>query len=214
MMTTLYLIRHGEVQNPLNLTYGRVRYIDLTVRGKLQIHSLAESIKERSETPIAIFSSPLKRTVQSTEQILSVFPDTPVYYRDELKESDSTGYVGRPLDWARGLGNPYNKAYAKQFHYTIESEEIQVERMLKIVKEAVDTYAGSIVCLVSHGDPLAFLVDGLHHGGKHTTTIDILKKDTYLLRGEAWRVVLDDELKLIETERITPTVQDHSQTER
>lgn len=213
-MITFYLIRHGEVNNPLNITYGRVRDIELTIRGKLQIHSLAESIKEREESPTAIFSSPLKRTVESTEQILRVFPKTVVHYRDELKESDSTGYVGRPLDWARGLGNPYKKDYGEQFHYQLERESEQAERMIGVVKEAMQMYEHGVICLVSHGDPLAFLVDALHHNGKQTATIDELKKDTYLLRGEAWRVVLDKKLKVIESERVTPTVKDHSQAER
>ncbi len=213
-MITFYLIRHGEVNNPLNITYGRVRDIELTIRGKLQIHSLAESIKEREENPNAIFSSPLKRTVESTEQVLRVFPKTIVHYRDELKESDSIGYVGRPLDWARRLGNPYKKEFGEQFHYQLEPESKQAERMIKVVKEAMQMYKQGIICLVSHGDPLAFLVDALHHEGKQTATIDELKKDTYLLRGEAWRVVLEPNMKVIETERISPTVKDHSQAER
>lgn len=213
-MTTLYLIRHGEVDNPLNLTYGRVRDIDLTPRGKLQIHSLAELIRERGEIPDVIFSSPLKRTVQSTEEILGVFPNIPVEYRDDLMETESTNYVGRPLDWARGLGNPYNKEFMETYQYHVESEQHQVDRMMRVVNEALSGYKDGIICMVSHGDPLAFLVDAFHHSGKQSSTIEELKKDIYLLRGEAWRIVLDEEDTLVSTERISPTVPDHSQTER
>jgi broad specificity phosphatase PhoE len=155
----------------------------------------------------------LKRTRQSTDEVLHVFPNTPVLYRDDLMEMNSTNYVGRPLEWTRQLGNPYNSEFADRFHYSVELEQHQADRMIGIVREAIESFYNGIICIVSHGDPLAFLVDALHHSGKQTQTIDELKKDIYLLRGEAWRIILDETLRISESERISPTIKDHSQSE-
>ena len=66
-MTTIYLVRHGEYENPDYLFPGRSSGFPLSARGREQVCKLADYFVKK---PIAaLFSSPLLRTMQSAEII-------------------------------------------------------------------------------------------------------------------------------------------------
>ena len=67
--TELLLIRHAEAVHPEPVTALEIKDIDmpLTERGRMQANRLASRITARK--PTAIYSSPLKRTIQTAEPI-------------------------------------------------------------------------------------------------------------------------------------------------
>lgn len=209
--TILYLLRHGSVVNPFSLIYGRVRDVSLSENGKVQMKSIAVGIKKKKEKPVAMYVSSLIRTRQSAEQILSVFPHIETSYHDELRETDSHEYVGRPLLWSRNLKNPYLADFQKQYHYWLESEVQQIERIKKIMDPALALHKGNVIVVVSHGDPLAFYLDYLLHPNSPLRTIEQIKDELYLLRGEAWRVELSDD-QVVSHERLVASVRDSAAT--
>lgn len=64
-MTTIHLIRHGEVHNPDNILYARLPGRYLTARGHQQAEVVAGAMAQR---PIAaVYSSPMPRAVQTAD---------------------------------------------------------------------------------------------------------------------------------------------------
>lgn len=184
----LYIVRHGEVDNPDGKVYGRERDVPLSDAGTEQIRRLAQAVVSLGEVPQYAYVSPLRRTRETAAILAEVWGEIPLEYRDELLETDSRGYAGRPLVWARSLGDPYRKP-AKD--YEIEDPALIAERMRVVADEALGRGDLSVSVIVSHGDPIAFLVDALLHPGKPLRSIIALRNDTFLQKGQAWRIVCD-----------------------
>lgn len=93
-MTKIFLVRHGE--NPANLTkefsYKRIDY-DLNQKGLLQAAQTAECFGGRRID--GIYSSPLKRAIQTADQISKVL-GIPVSIVEELREIN-VGYLENEL---------------------------------------------------------------------------------------------------------------------
>jgi len=206
-LSTLYLIRHGSVVNPFEYTYGRVRNVPLSDVGKTQMEYLGKSIQQKGDSPSSIYVSSLRRTQESAEVLHSLFSEAVIYKKDELMESETKNYIGRPLSWLHTIDNPYDVQNQQQYGYTTETEESQKNRVITIIREALSMYSGHTICIVSHGDPLLFALEGLLHPGRPFRPISVLKKELYLLRGEAWRLVINDTLEVKEQERFTQEIQ-------
>lgn len=188
METVIYLIRHGDVDNPGNLTYGRERDVHLSETGERQITVLGKMILTAGDMPEAIITSPLTRTVE-TSKILARICSVSVIQKDsELLETDSKGFVGIPIDKVHTtMGDVYKN---NDGSFEIERPEVQADRMKRAFFRALDAYRGRTFLIVSHGDPLAFLCDSLVHPGKPLRPITELRNDLYLQRGTAWRTVV------------------------
>ena len=196
MNTTFFLIRHGEVDNPKKIVYGRTQ-IPLSEEGKLQIRNLATKLKEENIKPDVIFSSDLKRTVQSTKEILKVFPKTPIIYSKDLEEVDIGGLLGRLLSWQDSIGDIYNAKECQEMN--IERPESIINRQMKVIKKASTKYFSKTIFIVGHLQPLNFLIWKLLHPSekKIAPITDILSKFR-LEKDQAWKVVLDEKLKVLE----------------
>lgn len=199
MQTKLFLIRHGEVENPHHTLYGRTA-IPLSKVGHEQLYSIGEKIKEQGDSPDIILCSPMHRTRQSTEELKKTFPDAPVEYVDDLQEMDCGNLVGKPMTYVRSLGDLYSNAVRKDMG--IEPADNIVNRMNRVVQNVLEKYSGKTIFLVSHGDPLAFLLWRLLHPTDEVTdavTEDVsFEKSAYLRRGEAWDMTLDEKGRVIE----------------
>lgn len=89
------LIQHGESEADLRGSFSASGYHDgLTEKGREQIRQMAYSMKEEYGTVSAIYSSPLKRAVESAEIIASVF-DQPFATAEELREIPFGNYEGK-----------------------------------------------------------------------------------------------------------------------
>src|SRR6185369_11755547 len=153
MQTTIYLIRHGEPHNPNKIVYGRLP-VPLTEKGRKQIKNLGEKLKKEQVSPDIIISSPLRRTIETTEELKKIFSDAPVVYEENLQEyygdfSDMT------IDQFEALGNYY---HAKEtLARNIEQPESVLERMFGVMKHAFTAHKEKTIFLVSHGDPIMWL---------------------------------------------------------
>lgn len=196
--TTIYFIRHGEVDNPGRIVYGRLP-LPLTPGGSSQIKNLAQRLKDKGITPVVIYSSPLKRTMQSAEEINRVYPGILIVKENGLMESDVSSIQGKTFEWVKQRGgDEYNIP-----GYPVEEPEAVVERMRDVVEEVVHLHKGETVFIVGHADPLAWIVWRLMHPvGNLPSVEEMIQAGAYLDKGEAWKVVLYTDFKVVEKEMI------------
>ncbi|MGE3908829.1 MAG: histidine phosphatase family protein, partial [Chloroflexota bacterium] len=95
-MNTLFLVRHGE--NPANInrefSYKIVDY-SLTERGVRQAHQTAAYFSNGTVSVDAIFSSPLKRALETAE-IIGAATGHSVTVIEEFREIDCGEFDGAP----------------------------------------------------------------------------------------------------------------------
>jgi broad specificity phosphatase PhoE len=198
--TIIYLIRHGEVNNPKKVVYGRTAAAPLSNEGKNQIKLLAEKLKKDEVTPFIILSSPLKRAVESTEIIRNVFIGTPVLYKNGLTEVDMGSFVGKLLAFRDGIGDFY---HAKEYqNMQVERPEAIVGRMYQVILKILKTYRGKTIFVVGHDQPFEFLIWKLIHPSENIASIVEIKKMYLMLTGQAWKLVLTANAKVVEKELI------------
>ncbi len=149
-MTTLYLIRHGEVENPKDIFYGRLPHFHLSAQGRQQAEAAARQLREQ---PLAaVFSSPLLRTRQTAQIILREHPGLRLHISQLLVEVLSP-YEGYPRAQLNQLGwDIYTGISAPH-----ETPQDVLRRGIKFVQGIRRKYAGQQVAAVTHGDIIAFL---------------------------------------------------------
>lgn len=148
-MTTIYLVRHGDVHNPEQILYGRIPGFRLSDKGRDQANAAGTYLAER---PIAaIYASPQQRAQETAGIIAGFHPELTVITKPRLDETH-TPYEGRPLaemaarDWDlyTGVGPEY------------DSPQSVLDRVLNFIHEAREKHAGQHVVAVTHGDPVVF----------------------------------------------------------
>lgn len=201
-LTNIFLIRHGELDNPSNTIYDGT--ISLSKEGRENMRLLGITLKKRSVIPDVVFTSPFLRAVQSTEELLSNYEsEIPVIKDSRLQDTDAPDNIGKPLSWLREVGNPYTYPGIR-----IESPNAIADRMVASIKNAIDQYEGKTLFVVSHGDPTAFALWKLLHPESEMPPLPDLQNPRdgsvkYLQKAQAWRVVMDTAHHVIEHEFIT-----------
>ena len=104
-MTTIHLVRHGEVDNPEGILYGRLPHFGLTERGHEMAARVARHFDEVATTPVELVASPLLRTQQTIAPLAKTL-DLPVFTDDRVIEA-ANFFEGQKLD-ARRLAEPKN----------------------------------------------------------------------------------------------------------
>lgn len=152
MQHTIHLVRHGEVENPSAIIYGRMPGFGLSERGRRQARAGAEHLKDADVG--ALWSSPLQRA-QETARVIGDAHDIEITTDERLIESGSTfegvgrtawAVLSNPLHWWR-LRNPWRPSWGESFR------GIQ-ERMLASIDAATAAAAGREAVIVSHQLPL------------------------------------------------------------
>ena len=87
-MSTIHLVRHGEVDNPEGILYGRIPGFGLTERGHEMARRVSEHFAEADTQPVALVASPLLRA-QQTMAPLSERLGLPVTTDDRVIEAAS-----------------------------------------------------------------------------------------------------------------------------
>jgi broad specificity phosphatase PhoE len=149
---TIHLVRHGEVENPAGIIYGRLPGYNLSKRGIEQAEEAAEHLADRDIG--AAWSSPLERTRETAEVIARVH-DLDVRIDERLIESGNEfqgvgrsirAFLRSPRLWW-SLRSPWRPSWGESF------SEIR-KRMLEVVSDALSAADGREVVLVSHQTPV------------------------------------------------------------
>jgi len=89
--TTIYLVRHCEVENPDGILYGFLPNFGLSARGKLQAQALGRYF---SDKPVAqLYVSPLQRAQETAAAIVADHPGLQAETTSELVESRFSHYL-------------------------------------------------------------------------------------------------------------------------
>lgn len=150
MTTKIFFVRHGEINNPNKILYGRLQRFGLSKKGKEQIAKTAQILKKNKIS--AIYSSPLLRTKQSAK-IISNFLHLPIHCSDDLLEIKSP-MEGKPIEYIYSNTVNYN-VFASEAN-SIAGETIGgvAKRMLRFIDTIRKNYAGKNIVAVTHGDPI------------------------------------------------------------
>jgi broad specificity phosphatase PhoE len=156
LSATIHLVRHGEVENPKGIIYGRLPGYNLSERGRKQAESAAERLSGRNIG--AIWTSPMERAQETAEAIAARLA-LEVTTDERLTESDSSfvnfggtirsffrSLVLSPRHWGKFM-NPFRPSWGESF------AEIRA-RMLAVISEAVVAAGGREVVVVSHQTPV------------------------------------------------------------
>jgi broad specificity phosphatase PhoE len=147
-MTTIYLIRHGEVHNPDAILYGRIPGFRISDNGHAQAQAAAAYLADQ---PLeAIYASPQQRAQETAAHIAK--PHQHPITTDERLDESYTIYEGHPLtemaakDWDlyTGVPAPY------------EQPDDILTRTLDFIAHTQRTYPGQQVAAVTHGDVVVF----------------------------------------------------------
>lgn len=191
--TTIYIIRHGELNNPKKVFYDRELDFSLNKIGKDHIKKLGEKLKRDGAIPARIYSSPLLRTKQTAAILKKVFGNVKVIFDKRLLEVDSRGVAGNPLTMHR-----YFTYENSGKGYRLEPPKKQAKRIQTSIRDIQKKNKDKTVFVVSHGDPLAFGIYTLINPKKRFPTIDFLEKHFYFKKAQAFRLVFSSRGRILQ----------------
>jgi broad specificity phosphatase PhoE len=149
--TLILFVRHGEVDNPQGVFYGRLPGFGLSARGHQEAESAARALRDR---PIAaVYASPLLRARQTARAIQRHHPDVPLLVSRDLSEV-CCPYDGQPHRVLDAIGWDVYAGTEPPY----EQPGDLLARALRFISGARSTYAGQTVVAATHGDVIAFLL--------------------------------------------------------
>ena len=151
--TVVHLLRHGEVDNPRGIIYGRLPGYHLSANGRAMARAAADYFAGRPIT--ALFCSPLERA-QETAAPTAARLGLPVVTDERLIESWNhfeglkfgvgDGSLRHPRHWTAML-NPFRPSWGEPFDHV-------ASRMAAAVERARLAAEGSEAVCVSHQLPI------------------------------------------------------------
>jgi len=151
--TTVHLLRHGEVDNPAGIIYGRLPGYHLTANGRAMADAAADYFAERAV--VALFSSPLERAMETARPVaerlgLEVVTDDRLIeswnHFEGMKFGVGDGSLRRPAHWPH-LINPFRPSWGERYADV-------AARMLAMLATAREAAAGQEAVCVSHQLPI------------------------------------------------------------
>ncbi len=150
--TVVHLVRHGEVENPAGLLYGRLPDYHLSELGRDMARTVAEDLCDRDI--VHLRCSPLERAQETMEPIaealgLPVTIDNRVIEAENYLEGLKVSFPGllrRPKYW-RYFRNVLKPTWGEPYR------EI-VARIRLALRDAVEAAAGHEAVIVSHQLPI------------------------------------------------------------
>lgn len=152
MTAIVHLVRHGQVENPKGVIYGRLPGYHLSERGLLQAQAAAQRLAGGDVG--GVWASPLERA-QETAAIIATPHGLDVITDERLTESANTleglgrslGALVRSPKHLWGFRNPMKPSWGESF------TEVR-ERMLEAIEEAMAASGGRETVIVSHQTPV------------------------------------------------------------
>ncbi|MDX3071665.1 histidine phosphatase family protein [Streptomyces sp. NPDC088354] len=152
-ITVVHLMRHGEVENPSGVLYGRLPGYHLSDLGRKMADRVAEHLSGRDITYVV--ASPLERAQETAAPIASVL-GLDVARDERLIEAENAfqgktfgvgdGALRRPSNW-KLLVNPFRPSWGEPY-------VDQVVRMTSALEAARDAARGHEAVCVSHQLPI------------------------------------------------------------
>jgi broad specificity phosphatase PhoE len=151
--TIVHLLRHGEVENPQRVMYGRLPGYHLSVAGRAMADAAADFFSERPV--VALFCSPLDRAQETARPVaerlgLDIVTDErliePWNHFEGLTFGVGDGSLRRPAHWPY-LINPFRPSWGEAYRSV-------ATRMLAVMAEARAAAAGQEAVCVSHQLPI------------------------------------------------------------
>jgi broad specificity phosphatase PhoE len=151
-MPVVHLVRHGEVENPKGVIYGRLPGYNLSERGRRQAEEASQRLA--GDDIAVVLSSPLERA-QETAQVIAEPHGLEIVTDERLIETHTTlegltrnvlHFIRDPRHWWR-FRNPLKPSWGESF------SDIRI-RMLSAVEDALAAADGREAVLVSHQTPV------------------------------------------------------------
>jgi broad specificity phosphatase PhoE len=156
MSSIVHVIRHGEVENPEKILYGRQPGWRLSQRGEEMAQVIADWSK--SIDLGAVHASPLQRAQETAAPIarahsLNITTDEKLIEAANIFEGKKfelgSGVLKHPSSW-KHLVNPWKPSWGEPY-------EEQISRMLAAVFQVRDAAQGRDAIVVSHQLPIWIL---------------------------------------------------------
>jgi broad specificity phosphatase PhoE len=152
-VTIVHLLRHGEVENPAGIIYGRLPGYHLSANGRSMASAAADYFAGRPVT--ALFCSPLERA-QETARPVAERLGLDIVTDDRLIESSNhfegmkfgvgDGSLRRPAHWPY-LINPFRPSWGEPYRAV-------ATRMFAMMETARQAATGQEAVCVSHQLPI------------------------------------------------------------
>ncbi len=203
---TVIICRHGEVDNPQEVFYGRTINIPLNSTGRQQIESIGKQIRELKIEVNSIHTSTLLRAIQTAE-ILAKHAHAPIRHNPHLVDVHIPALIRQSLRIRKELHEKGEDEYTGEWiQKGNESSRAITSRMLAAFEEIKTQNKGNVL-IVGHGDPLAFLIYMLENPKSDLLSIStILKKGYGLTKGSGVILKLSEEGKIINKIPLNPSL--------
>lgn len=155
MTTRISFVRHGDVDNPQKVFYGRLPGFGLSKEGRRQAHAAAVALCV--EPIAAIYTSQLQRARETALEIFALCPELQLIPSPLLLEVYSP-YDGTPRDEMVARGWDLYKGIPPQY----EQPPDVLARARQFIARVRARHLGQHVVAVTHGDVIAFLALWAH----------------------------------------------------
>jgi len=151
--TIVHLVRHGEVENPRRVLYGRLPGYHLSADGRMMAKAAAGFLAGRDVT--VLLTSPLERAQETAEPIAEEFGLTPVIeerliepwnHFEGMTFGVGDGSLRQPRHWPHLL-NPLRPSWGEPYRSV-------ADRMLAACLDAARAASGHEAVCVSHQLPI------------------------------------------------------------
>ena len=151
--TIVHLVRHGEVENPRQVLYGRLPGYHLSADGRMMAKAAAGFLAGRDVT--VLLTSPLERAQETAEPIAEEFGLTPVIeerliepwnHFEGMTFGVGDGSLRQPRHWPH-LVNPLRPSWGEPYRSV-------ADRMLAACLDAARAASGHEAVCVSHQLPI------------------------------------------------------------
>lgn len=151
--TVVHLVRHGEVDNPKGVLYGRMPGYQLSELGRTMAGVVAAHLEVHDVTHVV--ASPLERAQETAAPIaarhgLEIVVDERVIesenYFEGLTFGHGEGSLANPRHWPRLL-NPFRPSWGEPY-------EAIAQRMIEAIEDARRAAEGHEAVIVSHQLPV------------------------------------------------------------
>jgi probable phosphoglycerate mutase len=154
-VTLVHLVRHGHVENPRRIVYGRLPGWRLSADGRRQAAAAAERLRGRRLAHV--YASPLERAVETADAIAAAAGVAVT--RDEALIESALGarWEGLPWtevktarrdEWSAYLHRPHEVAFVDETFAALG------ERMAAAIRRIAAGHPEGEAAAVSHGDPI------------------------------------------------------------